>query len=285
MASPSHPPLVCNTNIDQANPWFSQSKVEKMKSVLVVKKQDGQKENLDKLEQTVVDNNIPLTNSFVNKNGDKVLVCPSVEVRDNLKAHVQTVCPGVSLESPGVRLPTIAIVGLSRDYSSEELANIVHTQNEYIQNFVDITVPNDHFKVFAIKPLRNNPEVYQAVVNVSNSMRKLIANKNNKIMIGLNSCIVYDRFHVKRCNRCQQFGHYVAKCNSGNRICALCAQSHETKDCPINTSANSDPSFVCINCKKANNNQQSTHAANSLTCPCYIAEQEKLKKHMDANLN
>ena len=97
-----HPWYVIPTLIKQIH-GFSQSKVEKMKSVLVVKKQDGQKENLDKLEQTVVDNNIPLTNSFVNKNGDKVLVCPSVEVRDNLKAHVQTVCPGVSLESPGVR--------------------------------------------------------------------------------------------------------------------------------------------------------------------------------------
>ena len=38
-----------------------------MKSVLVVKKQDDQQVNLDKLEQTVVEKNIPLTNMFANK--------------------------------------------------------------------------------------------------------------------------------------------------------------------------------------------------------------------------
>ena len=93
------------------------------------------------------------------------------------------------------------------------------------------------------------------------------------------SCRVYDHFHIKRCNKCQQFGHYEAKCNNTG-ICGICAGNHETKNCEHRTNQ-SFKDVICINCKKSpkvKDANMHSHTAFSPGCPCYLEEQDKLKR-------
>ena len=131
-----------------------------------------------------------------------------------------------------------------------------------------------------MKQQRNSSGVnklYQASVRVSNSIRKFIENRDNYLSIGLYRCKVYDHFYVKRCNRCQKYGHYKAQCQASKPVCAQCSGNHDTTECP----EMSKPSFqpVCVNCFNSNeNSQQHTHSAADRTCPTYQLEQNKLKK-------
>ena len=45
----------------------------------------------------------------------------------------------------------------------------------------------------------------------------------------MRSCAVYDQWYVKRCNKCQLFGHYAKQC--GNRACCgYCAADDHGSD-------------------------------------------------------
>ena len=75
------------------------------------------------------------------------------------------------------------------------------------------------------------PDCFQAFANVSTTLRDGFYLYKNKVTIGLVLCKIYDRFHVKRCNNCQKFGHYMNECS---------CHDHCTRDCTSNES-------VCIN--------------------------------------
>ena len=66
----------------------------------------------------------------------------------------------------------------------------------------------DHIEIHDVKPTRAKPSVYQAFASVSEALRKGFSNYKDKVTIGLQTCKIYDRFHVKRCNNCQGLGHY-----------------------------------------------------------------------------
>ena len=97
-------------------------------------------------------------------------------------------------------------------------------------------------------------------------MRKFIENRNDYLSAGLYRCKVYDHFYVKRCNKCQEFGHYRAQCKSSHSVCANCCGDHES----INCEEKSKESFIpsCKNCEKSKNHStQHDHLATDRTCP------------------
>ena len=86
---------------------------------------------------------------------------------------------------------------------------------------------------------------------------------------------VYDRFYVKRCNKCNQFGHYVKDCNN-SKVCGVCcSEEHESEGCPNKDTT--DMNLVkCINCKNRNLEEKG-HKASWFKCPAYIEAQKKVK--------
>ena len=63
------------------------------KAVLVINNNEEQQKNLynqNVVEKAVVDNQISLSEAYTNKSGDLVLVCDSMEARDELKTLVQS---------------------------------------------------------------------------------------------------------------------------------------------------------------------------------------------------
>ena len=256
-------------NVD--NIWFDKARLESTKvtpaqPMLVLNNED---EINQSVEKAIVDNGIPVTKSYKNNSGKLVVVCESLESRNELERIIASSHENVEMKSITKKKPSVTIVGLSRNYSKEEIINQLVSQNQYVKQFTTVNNINEHIEIHDIKPTRAKPSVYQAFASVSETLRKGFSNYKDKVTIGLMSCKVYDRFHVKRCNNCQGIGHYYKECPTPDETrCAKCSLDHPTNSC---TSTESK----CINCSKEG--KEANHKAYDPKCPAIVCEIEKKK--------
>ena len=238
------------------------------KSVPVLKKSASPQQNgaiQEKVQQTMVQNNIPLSRSLINKEGDTVMICETKDDRDKLKDLLSNSDEQIEMSAPAEKRPSITIFGLKKEYEKEEIVQMLVLQNGFIKGFADTNNINEHIEIFAVRPLKNNPDCFQAFVNVSKTLREGFYLYKNKVTIGPVSCKIYDRFHVKRCNNCQTFGHYMNEYPTPEvAVCGKC------RDCKSNES-------VCINCVR-DNNEDTSHHTNSFKCPSLRKQQDIQKK-------
>ena len=122
----------------------------------------------------------------------------------------------------------------------------------------------------------NGRKNYQIVVTVSEEIWKIIKINDNKIYMDLIAHWVTDRFYVKRCIKCQQFGHYQKDCTHG-LCCGYCrSKEHSSNMCPLKETKD-HTKYSCINCE-AGNKYCMGHSSHWNRCPTYLEKQEKLKK-------
>lgn len=249
------------------------------KSVLIIKKTENietDNANKENIENTIMTNNIPVSKSFKNRTGDLVLVCESTDSRDELKNLVASANDQIVMNTPSVKRPSVSIVGLPREYKKEEVLKMLVMQNGYIKQFSNINNIEDHIDINTIRPLRNNPDKYQVFATVSNILREGFQHHNNKVTLGLISCRVYDRYNIKRCYNCQNFGHFAKDCSTPDtHTCGKCSAAHKTIDCSSYDSR-------CINCVR-NELDQVDHQTSSFNCPSVIKEQELMRKKTNTN--
>ena len=86
---------------------------------------------------------------------------------------------------------------------------------------------------------------------------------------------VIDRFYIKRCNKCQTFGHYEKDCTN-ETCCGYCKKHHLSINCE-DVELEDYENYNCINCEKAGKNA-SGHSSYWNKCPTYLELQQKLKK-------
>ena len=251
--------------------------IKETPALIVVEKPEAEEEqNADlnterwsEVTKRAIQSKAGVSRSFTNRSGQTVFVCNSEKSKKALLPHVEQVFTNRKINTPKPRLPTISVPFIHGKYEKEELLNVLGQQNEGIQ------FNRENTQVLFFTPMRNKDNLHQAVMRVSEEIRDKIKANDNRLCIGINSCPVYDRFFVKRCNRCQSF-HHFHKDNGGckeTQVCALCAENHETRGCTT------DENFrKCTNCIKAGETAVD-HPAFSLDCPCYVAEQNKLKKN------
>ena len=99
-----------------------------------------------------------------------------------------------------------------------------------------------------------------------------IAKQGNRVYTSEGSKKIYDSFYVRRCFKCQGFGHIAQDCPSKSHVCANCAGDHKTEGCQ-----SSD--ICCANCKRDGHTHD--HSAFSLSCVSYIKEQKKIKNAIE----
>ena len=114
------------------------------------------------------------------------------------------------------------------------------------------------------------------VARVSEEVRKIIKNGNNRIYMDLLALKVVDRFYIKRCNRCQKFGHYEKDCSSPKECCGFCTREHKSEDCG-RVEEGDFQNYQCCNCKEAGR-EAVGHSSHWHKCPSLIEQQKKVKK-------
>ena len=243
-------------------------------AVLVLPKipnQETHSANKTIIEKTVIDNQIPLKETYTNREGDLVLVCESTEKRDELKTLVQTVKQDIKMNTPKPKQHSITIVGMAREYSTEEIKKMIVQQNVLMKRFTEANNLDDHLKVHSVKSLKSDDQKFQVFASVSETLREGFKKSKDKVIMGVTSCKVYDRVQTKRCNNCQMFGHFMANCPTASTpACGKCSGDHATKDCTETTRG-------CINCKRSNTEYLS-HSAFYHKCPSLLRFQELVEE-------
>ena len=267
VADSYHPGTNGNINV-----WQDKDRV---KSLLVVNK-EVDLQNMD-IQKSVTDKGLQVSGQYVNKKGENVFVLPSQSAREKLKNEL--VASGIScdkLAEPKQRYPAISVVGIPNNFDKDSKSDLLDTilkQNPMIADLVNAN--NSVFEILIIKPIRKNENIKQAIVRVGDNIRYAIKNSGDKLFCGMSCCKVYDQLYIKRCNKCQDFGHYAKEC-SGVAFCGICgSEHHETTSCTHKENPREDI-LCCVNCKKAGV-ENVKHLASSVSCPTYLARQEKMK--------
>ena len=283
--TPGKPPPGPTADLS-TNPWSDPSAVQRIRSALVVKPHlaTGGADVKKKIAKIVVENNLQVHSIGVSSTGNTFVNCPSQPVRDELqqKLREDDEMKDHVTESLHDMQPSISIVGVTtEDWAStsentQEKIDAFTQQLKGQNGFLETMMSNgETFKILFMKPPNSNYKSYQIVARVSPAVRYAIHNKWNKLFIGATSVRVHDRFYVKRCFKCNGFGHYTAKCN-GSISCGICSEeNHESKDCPHNSEA-AIAHHKCINCKRGGKEYENHNAASS-KCPTYVLAQTKLK--------
>ena len=271
----------------QQNLWADRERLENVKapppkSVLVVKKVDDEalsQANQKVVQEAIMENDLSMIESYKNKAGDITVVCETEEVRNQLKDLVTSKNEDIMISTPREIRHAATIVGLPQEYDKEEVLEMLVKQNGYIRKFAMNNKIDDHIRVHIVKPLKNNENRYQIFCDLSSVLREGFHQYNDKLTLGLSSCKVYDRYNVKRCYNCQNFGHIAKDCPTKETpVCGKCSEEHNTIDCQT-------PNPRCINCVR-NNCEDLHHPTSSIQCPSLVKEREQLKKKLDnARLN
>ena len=177
------------------------------------------------------------------------------------------------MNAPKAKQAAITLVGLTRAFDENELMNML-PRNDFIKSFSNKNKLADHIKFHTIKPLRNNPSVFQAFSSVSPILRDGIRGHKDKIIIGVTSCKVYDRKQTKRCNNCQLYGHFAKQCPTPDTpICGKCSEHHRTDHCQ-------NEERKCINCIRDKNNE-TNHPVFYHKCPALVKHIDELKSNLN----
>ena len=227
------------------------------------------KTKMEELKRAAIESRANIKKAYTNKSGKTVVLCHNEKSKEVILPHVTKLFSERKVNTPKPKLPTISVPFIDGGYEKDELISALKSQNE--DNGLVFNAENT--QVLFISPMKDQSKegLHQAVLRVSEEMREKIQVNGNRIFLGARSCPVYDRFYVKRCNKCQSFHHFHKDCRK-NVVCARCAGSHDTRACKED-----DVTLKCINCSVAGF-EDTAHSASSYDCPAYIAEQDRLKK-------
>ena len=266
--------------------------------------------NLEEAEKNVEQalKNVPLHFLRTNKRSKKIIVsCPSESDKTKAKSllaaseivnsHKMTVqdakkmLPKVTVSN----IPKSVLSPLHEERQSTSLEDYRARAKELLTTkFLEKNSEIEELvlksnEVFQIVFVNTGVESTTVGIKVSPTIRNLLM-KNERIYIGNTSCKVFDRFDIRQCFFCQQFGHVSAKCHlklgGKDQVCMFCSASHPTKDCSFKHDKNN---HRCVNCSHSDNPALKqachTHHSGSDLCPLIIAEKANIRKRTQYSKN
>ena len=75
--------------------------------------------------------------------------------------------------------PSVTIVGMSREYSKDEVIKQLVTQNHFVRQFSTVNEIKEHIEIHDIKPTKSKASVFQAFASVSEVLRKGLRTYND----------------------------------------------------------------------------------------------------------
>lgn len=106
-----------------------------------------------------------------------------------------------------------------------------------------IFLHNSDLKIIGIRTLRKNENIYQALIQVDKTCYER-ALKAERIVVGYDTCRIYDVVEVYRCYKCNEYHHSAENCKN-QQVCPICGCNHDVKQCQSETKK-------CSNCDKYN---------------------------------
>ena len=250
------------------NPWHVPSKITILKDTL------GHIPDLAEFEKNVLEKNLNIKKVTHDKKGNIVLQCPTAH--DAVAVHEQATkdLPRHTILEPRSPSCIINVVGFYTEHDVDTIHELLIKGNVAFSALKDKPLEDVKklFNILTVKPCAKNNSMYQAVIRVSKSLRHQIKLTNNRLKVGFYSCPVYDRILAKRCNRCQDYGHWADQCPKENPIvCAKCSGNHDTSSCVSTT-------LKCVHCAKISGTE-SCHSAASPSCPSYFKYRDTVKEN------
>lgn len=260
--------------------WNNPAKVEDIKASLMVRPdKDGKPVDREKVKKIILENGVPVNKVVVSSSGDTFINLPNNKSRDKLRPLLESENEVVLLKK---KLPQVSLLGVTDNLTKDDIKLGICSQNEVIGNLVK---DGHELTVIYTRAPPAGKYFHHVTIRVSSDIRAAIKAGGNKIFLCQKVCTVVDNFHVKRCNKCQSFGHYAATCKEEVPVvCGYCAEHHKSSDCLLRDSARN--THKCINCQVAALDPEG-HSTFSLKCPAYIIQQDKLKSSIayDYSLN
>lgn len=251
--------------------WNDTEKVAAMKSSLMVKAdKDGNPVDASKVRKLVRENGIPVIKVVATATGDTFINLPNEESRDKLQPLLQSEDNQVvPLKS---KLPAVSLLGVTENLSKEQIKEGICNQNVSVGNLVH---DGEEFSVVFTKPPAGKNLYHQVTIRVSPKIRSVITSAGDSLFLSSQVCKVRDSFHIRRCNKCQSFGHYAGRCKEDTpNVCGYCGEGHKSDDCLLKNSAHS--THKCANCQLAGLDPEG-HSTFYYKCPAYKIQQDKLK--------
>ena len=257
------------------------------KSALVVKPDaHGNNISATRVRKLVTDNRIPVNSVIESDNGELFVNLPDEQSRDAVGALLND--SGNTVVKLKAKLPTVTVMGMTaremkdadgNDFTASALEADIIKQNKPISDLID---GGSHLKVVYIKAPAPDQQFYTVAIRLSPEIRIALFKNRNRLHVGVRVHYVNDRFYVRRCNRCQLYGHFEDKCQSASPICGFCTESHASDECQLKNSPHTD--HKCSNCNAASLNANG-HPAFWTKCPSYVAQQDKIKKSICFDYN
>ena len=229
-------------------------------------------------------NDVPVKKAVLTSSGMGYMIFPNKESRNTAAKNLESECK-VTLQDKNIKsvYPTIKIHGVPNDNFGKDNLDLLKQEfmkkNSFIKTLVDEMKKT--FEIIFIAKRKHSNFSY-AVVKVDPEIKTAIANKGNRLYLGLSSCKVTKQYHLIQCYACQKFGHKRGseKCmvkSSDDCICLYCAENHTSKKCELKTNVEQYKCSNCLTSDKVNANASNvSHTSNSLNCPILQYELKSL---------
>lgn len=185
----------------------------------------------------------------------------------------------VVVEEPHKLKPKMIIKKVPSVIQKERLIEEIHAHNP------DLFEGNKDDIRLAFAMRTKNPDIYNAVIEVSPKTRLQIKQKGSELGLFYHWLQISDFSPVKVCFKCQGFGHSSKTCQSKRDVCPTCSGEHRNSECPAR---NDKTQHCCINCQnhnattKGKHNYDTRHRAfDTRNCPTFKAVEKRMEERID----
>ena len=251
--------------------WNNPTSVENLKASLLIKADgNGRPVDADKVTKMVMDHGVPVNKVVVTSTGDTFMNFPNVESLDKIRPLLeQSDNEVVTLKK---KLPSVNLLGVTEEFTQEQIKSGICSQNKVVG---DLVKAGQELSVIYTREPPQGKDYYHVTVRVSPDIRSAIKSSGNKLFLSKKVCNVVDNFDVKRCNKCQEFGHYASKCAEDKPdVCGYCGENHKSNTCLLKDSPTH--THKCCNCEGAALKAEG-HNTFWKKCAAYKIQQDKLK--------
>lgn len=255
-----------NSNDNVLNPNLSMTKPVSYSNIVKVNLKTNGSEPLGNIMKTLHDNrkDLPVLTSrrkldgsidaLFNSYGD---ACKAKEIFEKNLSSLSSSKPLPS------KFEKYRLSGLGFYMSVEDTVDAILEENKSWLDFDKISdstlqLKNDPLSVLKVLNVSkcHMSDDYKVIVSMSPNLVHTIG--FNKLSIGLCKCNAHKFTHHNRCYKCQEPGHFAAKCTN-EQACSRCSLKHSASEC---TSTH----FKCVNCSK-HGRVPNNHASYSDICP------------------